>query len=111
MSPKRVEANKLLSEAIAEEARDTSGFVYKIREVGGAVKIGESYDHPSNRVADLQTGNSRLLELVDFVFVQNRKAVERELHHRFKKWNVLGEWFQDRPAIGKAFKQLHKENP
>jgi len=61
-----------------------------------AVKIGLAID-PLRRVKELQTGNARRLHLLMKIGpMSDMRAVsiERKLHRRFKKWRLVGEWFE-----------------
>ncbi len=63
-----------------------------------AVKIGLAVD-PLRRVRELQTGNARRLHLLMKIGPMSDKraaAIERKLHKRFKRWRLVGEWFEPR---------------
>lgn len=92
VSPKRAAARRLMAEAVSEE-KSTNGFVYCISD-GTALKIGKTVNHPTNRVADLQTGNPRLLKLLAYVEAEDVAVAEAEMHARFAHLSVLGEWFE-----------------
>lgn len=81
-----------------------NGYVYCITD-GTAVKIGKSTNHPSNRLAELQTGNPRLLSLVAYVEADNVTIEEIRMHQKFAHLNVLGEWFEVHPEIIMEFEQ------
>ncbi len=60
-----------------------------------AVKIGLAVD-PLRRVKELQTGNARRLWLNISIGPMSEKRAarfEKHLHKRFKKWRLVGEWF------------------
>lgn len=60
-----------------------------------AVKIGLAVS-PERRLRELQTGNARRLWLnISIGPMSEKKAArfERRLHRRFKKWRLVGEWF------------------
>lgn len=103
VSDKRALAYQLLKEASIEENTDLTGYVYCISD-GTAMKIGMSVGHPQNRLKSLQTGNPRLLELLAFKQVSDRVAAEVELHLKYQKSNILGEWFEYDKRILKEFK-------
>lgn len=86
----------------------TDGFVYCISD-GTAVKIGKSINHPSNRIAELQTGNPRLLSLVALIETDNVTNEEVRLHQKFCHLNILGEWFSPDPSILIEFGLLAEE--
>lgn len=100
-SPKRAAARRLMAEAVSEEKR-TNGFVYCISD-GTALKIGKTLNHPLNRVADLQTGNPRLLKLLAYVEAEDVAVAEAEMHARFAHLSVLGEWFEHHEDILNEF--------
>jgi hypothetical protein len=56
---------------------------------GKAVKIGKSAD-PRNRARELQTGHPLRLKIVLVLDMD----VEKQLHARFAKDRLVGEWFQ-----------------
>lgn len=78
--------------------RNVRGYVYCISD-GTALKIGKTTNHPSNRVADLQTGNPRLLRLLAFIETENMAETEMDMHRRFNHLNMLGEWFSHDEVI------------
>lgn len=98
----RTEAYRLLAEASALESKGTQGYVYCISD-GTAVKIGKTINHPSNRVASLQTGNPRKLELLATIEANDVAAAEVEMHAKFGHLSVLGEWFEPDVEIFMAF--------
>lgn len=69
---------------------------------GGALKIGRTYGTttPESRLPMLQTGNPNKLTLLG---VLGGGHHERELHRRFARYRLVGEWFQDQPEILAAF--------
>lgn len=69
------------------------GYVYCIGEEDRtlAVKVGYARD-AQFRIADLQTGNPR--KLVILGVLRGTRQDERDLHARYIKDNVLGEWFR-----------------
>jgi hypothetical protein len=92
---------------VTGDSKTKKGWVYLIGEdvKGGRryVKIGESKDHPVNRLAGLQTGNPRRLVLLATKKAADRKALETALHAKFIELNVLGEWFLYTHDIRKEF--------
>jgi hypothetical protein len=99
--PKRVEANKLLAEAIADESADKSGWVYCIGEKGTNrfLKVGKCAGEPMDRLIGMQTGNPRTLYIAGAYWVEDRHAEEARLHAKFIHLNHAGEWFGQDPAI------------
>lgn len=75
-----------------------TGFVYFIKPVGqdGPVKIGHS-TYPADRLPALQTWSPVDLELVT-QFAAPRQT-ESDLHERFARWQVRGEWFEATPEL------------
>lgn len=67
----------------------TTGYVYAITD-GTAVKLGKSADHPTLRLATLQTGNPRRLRLVAYTIGLKEQVV----HKLFRRDRLLGEWFR-----------------
>ena len=58
----------------------------------GRVKIGHTNNHPSERLAQLQTGSPTQLRLA--YFTEGNQATERILHAYFAAYRVHGEWFE-----------------
>lgn len=61
----------------------------------GPIKIGVS-NNPKKRMNDLQTSNPFRLEIVESVEFQNERqafALEKKIHHKFRKKRLRGEWF------------------
>ena len=65
------------------------GYVYAITD-GEYIKIGYSVN-PKKRVAELQTGNARLLSLLGTI--EGTEDDERAMHAKYAHLNVLQEWF------------------
>jgi hypothetical protein len=76
-SPRIVQAPALLEAAA----------VYAIWD-GTAVKVGTCKGHPRQRMAELQVGNPRRLELVAYTV----SLTEAEAHKKLRKHRVRGEW-------------------
>jgi predicted transcriptional regulator len=73
-------------------------FIYFIRS-GKYVKIGIAAHSPDSRLTDLQGGNPELLTLDGFLRLglcsfAAARLVEADLHDRFSKQRVRGEWFR-----------------
>jgi hypothetical protein len=74
----------------------------------GRVKIGKALN-PEKRLTDLQTGAPEELELL--LCLPNRPPFEEsQLHYRFRKYRVLGEWFEYRSDL-KSFIDNKIKNP
>jgi len=73
-------------------------YVYFIRAgKHGPIKIGKSVN-PQMRMAELQTGNLRLLRIVGLI-PNASFEVEQDLHRRFDKFGIRGEWYKPRLRI------------
>lgn len=68
--------------------------VYFMREAGCTHrhKIGYSIS-PVHRMAQLQTGNRRRLEIYREISSPYARAIERALHHKYRRERIRGEWF------------------
>lgn len=77
------------------QRRGVQGYVYLITD-GEYVKIGYSVN-PPKRVAELQTGNARVLSLLGTI--KGTEQDERALHAKYAHLNVLQEWFELDSAI------------
>src|SRR5437660_918416 len=88
-----------LDEAEAEgAAQDTQGLAYFIQAGNsGPIKIGWTSGDPIRRLMIFQVGNAEELRLI------GRMAGvlddEGELHARFKRERLRGEWFSPTPAL------------
>jgi hypothetical protein len=73
----------------------TEHHLYVIAEgPSGPIKIGRSIS-AHNRLASLQTGNPRALQLVGYVLMTSTEVVEAErlLHEELSQYAMVGEWF------------------
>ena len=66
----------------------TESYVYAITD-GTAIKIGVAR-HPHKRLKALSTGNASNLRLLGFF--SGGFALEKEIHHKFRKVRENGEW-------------------
>jgi len=66
--------------------------VYLIRGNNGKYKIGIA-KNPSQRIKQLQTGNSDKLQLIETYQSENASKIESTLHNRFGHLRNEGEWF------------------
>ncbi len=71
--------------------RDRSGYVYLL-EGDGCYKIGHARD-PENRVETLKIQLPYPVHLVTFVYSEDRRGLEAELHEKFADKRLNGEWF------------------
>ena len=77
-------------------ASERDGFVYFLRRGDDAVKIGWSVD-PNERTAWIYRVEDDSVELV--ALFPARRFVEYELHQRFERDRVDGEWFRSTPHL------------
>ena len=101
--PSDIEAARGMIRDWKAQQQGKPGYVYLIIEVldGGALiygKIGYSVN-PKKRVAELQTGNPRLLKL--HAMKRGTERDERALQRKYRELNVLQEWFWLGHARGK----------
>jgi hypothetical protein len=94
-----VAARGMLRDWEAQQRGDVPGYVYLITD-GTAYKIGYS-TNPAKRVAELQTGNPRVLRLV--AKMRGTEADEKALHSKFHYANLVQEWFRPLSCIRQAF--------
>ena len=92
-------------------ASDHPGYVYLIRETHSChncgadedrFKIGHARTSAQNRMIGLQTGNSRTFTLL--ATIEGSPEVERSLHAKYAKDNILQEWFYGTPELFEEFK-------
>ena len=74
-----------------------------IDEVSNRLKIGRS-KNVNKRLNQLQVNNSGLLKIL--YVVSGRGMDESHVHEKFKKFRVLGEWFENDESIIDYFKKL-----
>lgn len=76
---------------------DGKVWIYFIRSgEGGPIKIGQAKD-PVDRLMGLQTGSADELTLETAMIGEPK--VERQLHKRFAKHRIRGEWFKPAAAL------------
>ena len=66
--------------------------VYLIRGNDGKYKIGIA-KNPTQRIKQLQTGNSDKLEIIETYQSENASKIESSLHHQYGHVRNEGEWF------------------
>lgn len=82
-------------------------WIYFIQEKGsGNIKIGVSKS-PAKRLKQLQVYNSTSLKLI--FTIKGSYEIEGEIHDKFSKYNIHGEWFQGEEEILNYINNL-KEN-
>jgi hypothetical protein len=72
-------------------AGNGKSIIYFVREKRGAIKIGRSQSL-NVRLVCLQSGNPRPLKVMGTMEVAEEK--ERELHKKFSRHQIQGEWFR-----------------
>lgn len=78
--------------------------VYLIRGNEGKYKIGIA-KNPSQRIRQLQTGNSDKLELIETYQSENASKIESTLHNQYAHVRNHGEWFDLSISDEMSFKQ------
>lgn len=80
------------------KALKPTGYVYFIKAKceGNPIKIGYSID-PKKRLKSLQTASPVKLKLVKAI--PGNRDTERNLHRRFKKYRIRGEWFKSEKLL------------
>lgn len=82
--------------------------IYFIRAVeSGKIKIGES-DNPVARIKQLKTGSPEKLEILGVI--SGGRYREKDLHKKFKQYQVRGEWFKSNPELTKFIREYIKDN-
>jgi len=66
--------------------------VYLIRGNNGKYKIGIA-KNPTQRIKNLQTGNSDRLTIIETYQSENASKIETTLHNHFRHVRNHGEWF------------------
>jgi len=80
-------------QAPARGLRPAATWVYFIRaEVSGNIKIGKA-SSPRHRLAQLQVSTVETLRLEATIYDPSGGALERDLHRRFDRLRIRGEWF------------------
>jgi hypothetical protein len=75
--------------------------VYFVRSECGRIKIGFTDRPPEERLAGLQTGSPRKLELLGAF--PGTIGDEHQIHAHLASSNALGEWFEPTPALFSLF--------
>lgn len=77
---------------------ERQGTVYFIQsELKDSIKIGYTSGNPEVRRKSLQTGHSHKLKVI--ATLPGKPEYEKELHKRFAKYRLHGEWFECHPDI------------
>lgn len=82
------------------------GFVYLIgmKNQPNKFKIGSTRRKSiTDRIKQLQTGNSEELYLKDFYETEKPFKLEQMLHNKYKDNRLLGEWFELSSSITETF--------
>lgn len=83
--------------------------VYFIRPIaGGPVKIGKTRNMAA-RLREVQANSPALLEVL-WVVSNAPQGLERQLHQKFAKYRLHGEWFEDGPEIQGYIAELQNQS-
>lgn len=77
----------------SEIRKDNSGYVYLLRADNGLCKIGKA-KVVNDRVRQLEISLPYDLELVSELYAEDCTETEANLHRRFAKKRIKGEWFK-----------------
>lgn len=80
-----------LKELCDSKNQNRAGLIYVVKDDHERVKIGFALSDVEWRVATLQCGNADPL-IIEVIF-EGPESLERELHRKFHKYHVRGEWF------------------
>ena len=78
-----------------------NGYVYFMLDGFGHCKIGNSLN-VMKRKKSLEVGCPYELEIIKIFKLPNKseaEKIEKALHKKFKKVNIRGEWFEEKPVI------------
>jgi hypothetical protein len=70
-------------------------YTYAIWDSAGAIKLGTSLHHPSERLGELQVGNANRLRLLAY----SLSISERRAHRLMAPAHLRGEWFRLSPRL------------
>lgn len=85
----------------ASECKTEKGFVYFIRDGLGHIKIGIARN-VEKRKSGLQTANPNELEtffIMSVPSIYDAMEIEKELHKKFSKDRLKGEWFKEKEVL------------
>ena len=100
----KLEKRKIHFSTIKWPSDPTGSFVYFVQQgENGAIKIGITKSNIANRIEALQTASSSLLRLVGYIRDAHPLSLEKELHSKFKKHRLRGEWFRPHIEIWREF--------
>ncbi len=88
----------LADELAKKNEKPSQPKVYFAQASAGKVKIGFTESTLKTRAAALQNGNHDKIEMVGVIHGAG-KVTERDLHKRFEKDRLNGEWFNPSPAL------------
>ena len=71
---------------------------------GRAVKIGKTDGPVHHRIRDLQVGNPVRLKLLGWCIAE--ETLENQLHSKYRKLRIHGEWFKLSPLLKEEIKRL-----
>lgn len=64
-----------------------------VKQIKYLYKIGRS-QHPESRLTELQVGNPHILIIIGKYECKDSITCERDVHIKFKDYNINGEWFE-----------------
>lgn len=83
---------RFTKDGLEEISGEKIGCIYFFQgECGGPIKIGYSLS-PRQRLKELQTGYPDLLKVL--AIIRGTEKDEKEMHERFAKFRLRGEWFR-----------------
>jgi hypothetical protein len=84
-----------------------SGYVYYVTTAeSGRVKIGFTRNNPAQRMKELETGSP--FELCVIACEPGSERDERDLHNRFFRDRLHGEWFTLSPELKEHIREVNR---
>lgn len=76
--------------------KEKKGYVYLLGDSGkeGVFKIGVTRGTIERRIKKLQTGNSGEIYIVDYFQTDHPFFIEKWMHIKYGRRNVMNEWFE-----------------
>lgn len=99
------ELNSIVNESAKEEKKDHLYLFFNTENRN--LKIGRSLN-PKNRLKQLNTASSDKIECL-FV-IPNKGVLESEVHGKFEKFRLNGEWFEHSESIILFFEKMKMQN-
>lgn len=86
------------------------GYVYLIEDSSNWLyKIGVTKHNPISRLKKLQTGNPNTLKLITQFETPYPFRLESILHNRYKRYQVLNEWYELPLDVVTSFNEICQE--